>query len=293
MLGLSIIASSLIEPLSLVGLFGGFGVIANWIAQRSGFFKLPSLPIDHRRWSFLQCSMCIVIYFINAIFLGPVIFHTICSIDHWGLLEDYKAKLLLLQAVNILLNFILIGTYLSFQRKKDIQALWKDPQMKSKKSYLYDVLMGFFTWFLAFPIVVALGALCEIINEFVFHVQETDQLAVQFLKISSTSFMTLVLAVGIIIIAAPIIEEFIFRGCIQNWLRRKIGVTFAVITTSIIFSFMHFSLSQGASNFPLIISLFTFSLYLGFLYEKTRSLLAPIILHLTFNSISVIRILFN
>ncbi|MBI3211827.1 MAG: CPBP family intramembrane metalloprotease [Simkania negevensis] len=50
----------------------------------------------------------------------------------------------------------------------------------------------------------------------------------------------------------------------------------------------HLSSSQGVGN----ISLFIFALYLGFLYEKQCSLFASIALHMTFNSISVIRILF-
>lgn len=295
MLGSSTVETSS-NPIAIIILFGLFGLIANAVIYSRGFFTLPNLKTDHRNWSFSQCCICFGIYLGNGALTAPLLFNfclTLSQTMGWDIFNDQKAKLILLQTIDILANVFFLSLYLSFQKKGSVKALWKDPQMNTQGSYFYDILLGFFTWFISFPIVVAINSLCELVNHTIFKSVEVDQVAVKFLKLSASSLTTVIISVGMILVMAPLIEEFLFRGCIQNWLRKHIGTPLAIIITSLFFAFMHYSPSQGASNFPLIISLFSFSLYLGFLYEKTRSLLAPMILHMTFNGISVIRILFS
>jgi membrane protease YdiL (CAAX protease family) len=278
------------EPINII-VFILFGLIINTVVYRHGFFKLPDNKTDHRYWSFYQCFACFSLYFVNALVITPFVFRTILSIEY-SALQSMKIQIVLYQSINVLINIALLFFYLTFQKRAQIKSLWKDPSVETS-SYFYDILMGIFTWFISFPVVVALNSLCEWINSTFFKFEEVDQVAVHFLKTSSSSTITLVITTMMIIITAPFIEEFLFRGCIQNFLRKRLGTFQAIVLTSFIFAMMHFSPSQKLSNIPLLISLFTFSLYLGFLYEKTRSLLAPIILHMTFNSISVIRILLS
>jgi len=284
------------EPILIIVFFGLFALVANWIVYIKGFFRLQPLPYDLRKWSLIQCVMCLGIYLTSAIFLAPFLFHFILKIvstAHLSLFTTETSRLILLQTINISVDIILLSLYLAFQKKGSVLAIWKDPQMQKHSSYFYDILIGFFTWFISFPLIVAINSLCELINHLLFQWEEVDQVAVKFLKLSASSFFTVMISILMIILAAPCIEEFIFRGSLQNWLRRHLGSKAAIVITSIVFAMMHYAPSQSKSNFPLIVSLFTFSLYLGFLYEKTRSLLAPIVLHMTFNTISVIRILVN
>ncbi|PCI78652.1 hypothetical protein COB21_00280 [Candidatus Aerophobetes bacterium] len=95
-----------------------------------------------------------------------------------------------------------------------------------------------------------------------------------------------------IALISPIIEEVAFRGMLQNALKKRISTTFSILITSCLFSFLHLSIHAGISNLPLFFSLFTFSCLLGFLYERQRSLFAPIGLHIMFNSINLVSILF-
>jgi uncharacterized protein len=293
MVGVSLAQSSF-EPVLIIILFGLFGFIANWIVYTKGFFLLPILPHDYRRWSLGQCCICLSIYLLNGIVTAPILFSLTlqwAKSMQWSLFDDQRAKLILLQTLDILANITLLALYLSFQKKGSVRSLWKDPQIKEANSYFYDILVGFFTWFISFPVIVAINSLCELINRLVFQWEEVDQVAVKFLKLSASSATTVIISIAMIILAAPVIEEFLFRGCIQNWIRKYLGPIASIVVTSLIFSMMHYAPSQAKSNFPLIVSLFVFSLYLGFLYEKTKSLLAPIVLHMTFNTISVIRIL--
>jgi membrane protease YdiL (CAAX protease family) len=292
---LSLSQNTSTHPAITVSAFALVALLVHRGLYLNGFFQLPNLLKDSRVWTFSQALACLGIYFINSFFIIPMIYNIISVLASQfspDFLRSNKNQMLILQSIYVILNFFFIGIYLKFQEKKYVYALWKDPLIKKENSYLYDLLIGFSTWFVAFPVIVCINTLFEYINELLFAAPEVDQVAVKFLKINSTSLFPLLIVLFMIILSAPIIEEFLFRGCVQNFLRRKIGVKSSIVITSIFFSGMHFSFSQSFSNIPLLISLFVFSIYLGFVYEKTRSLLSSITLHMTFNTISVVRILF-
>lgn len=105
-------------------------------------------------------------------------------------------------------------------------------------------------------------------------------------------------------IATPIVEEFLFRGLLIGGLERlaqaiKVGdlesweqenegkvwhdrFDWPVIISSLVFALMHFG--QGAAPVPL----FLLALALGYLYRQTGSLIAPIVLHMVLNSMTLI-----
>lgn len=90
--------------------------------------------------------------------------------------------------------------------------------------------------------------------------------------------LILLLGVGII---GPIIEEIIFRGLILNELKRNINIVAAVFIQALLFGAYHLNLSQAIYAFPL-------GLILGLVYVKTRSIWGSILIHIFFNSTSVI-----
>ncbi len=272
-----------------------FAIIAVFIHRSlyiRGLFELPSSKKESRDCSLIQMLSCLGLYFANSFFLTPLIYQNMIGSSFIrSFLETQKSQGIFIQSVYFVLNLVLIGTYTFFQKNSFFSKIWKDVSLKN--SYLYDISIGFLTWFVAFPVIVVVNTLCETINSFLFKTEEIDQVAVKFLKNNTSSLPTLFFALALIVIAAPFIEEFLFRGCLQNFLRKIMGVKLSIMLTSLFFSLLHFSFSQQASNFPLLVSLFIFSLYLGFVYEKTRSLSSSIILHMTFNTISAVRIILN
>lgn len=100
------------------------------------------------------------------------------------------------------------------------------------------------------------------------------------------------------VIVAPIAEEFLFRGIIQNWFKNNYkenydldnSATLSIIATSVLFAFVHVgSISSGAEEFiSFMIPAFFISIVLGYSYEKTKSLTTPIIIHSINNFIAVI-----
>jgi ABC-2 type transport system permease protein len=81
------------------------------------------------------------------------------------------------------------------------------------------------------------------------------------------------------LIAAPLFEEFIFRGLIFGGLRRSFPAAPAMLASAAVFAIMHPSIS--------IVPVFLFGVGAAWLYERTRTLWAPMLAHATYNACAV------
>ncbi len=84
-----------------------------------------------------------------------------------------------------------------------------------------------------------------------------------------------------VVLAAPIFEEFLCRGLILGSIRAKSGVWSATIISSLFFGIMHF-------HPALVINALIIGMLLGYLYIRTNSIFAPIILHSFNNALAYI-----
>ncbi|MGQ4649513.1 CPBP family glutamic-type intramembrane protease [Lyngbya aestuarii] len=78
-------------------------------------------------------------------------------------------------------------------------------------------------------------------------------------------------------VAAPVFEEMIFRGFLLPSLTRYLSVWGAIIASALLFAIAHLSLSE-------VLPLATLGIVLGFVYTRSRNLLAPMLLHGLWNS---------
>lgn len=84
----------------------------------------------------------------------------------------------------------------------------------------------------------------------------------------------------IICIMGPISEEFFFRGIVYRVLREKVGLTGACIGASILFTLCHLKVFEYPQ---LAIGMMAFGIATAVLYERTRSLIPSILIHITNN----------
>lgn len=90
---------------------------------------------------------------------------------------------------------------------------------------------------------------------------------------------------AILALVYPLVEEIVFRGGLQPWLTRRLrqrwsGVTLANLLTSIVFSLLHLF-----SHPPLwAAAVLVPSLVFGYFRERHDSLVAPIVLHIFYNT---------
>lgn len=93
--------------------------------------------------------------------------------------------------------------------------------------------------------------------------------------------LNIALGFGAIAIAAPIVEELLFRGLLQNALARFIPVWPAILLSSLVFAAVH---GQPYA----IPGLMSLSIAFGYLYHRTGSLRTNIILHMLNNSAALL-----
>ena len=187
-----------------------------------------------------------------------------------------------------------LGIYIYFfSLSKKTQEIVLGPYaFKGWKSKLQDFFIACMSWVLSYPLVVAVGQLIAIFLLVTYQNIEPEQVAVKQIKTASSSPLLLFTLITSVIFIVPFIEELIFRGFFQNWLKKFMSVSQAIVVTSLIFALFHFSPSQGMGNVELIASLFVLSCFLGFIYERQKSLWAPISLHAIFNAVSVMLIFY-
>jgi len=94
------------------------------------------------------------------------------------------------------------------------------------------------------------------------------------------------LAIAVVAILAPVIEELFFRGFIYPVFRQHWGVPVAIIANGLLFALFHFSLL-------LFVPFAVIGFILAYLFERTNSLGPPIILHALNNFLSVILIYYG
>lgn len=78
-------------------------------------------------------------------------------------------------------------------------------------------------------------------------------------------------------IAAPLFEEFLFRGFLLPSLTRYLPVWGSILVSSLLFAAVHLSLSE-------VLPLTVLGIVLGVVYTRSRNLLAPMLVHSLWNS---------
>jgi membrane protease YdiL (CAAX protease family) len=91
------------------------------------------------------------------------------------------------------------------------------------------------------------------------------------------------LAAIVAVVAAPISEELLFRGFLQPALGRWTGRRLAIILSAAFFAAAHMDLYA----MPMLLVL---GIALAYVYDRTQSLVAPVALHMAFNSTSLLSV---
>jgi uncharacterized protein len=257
-----------------------FALLTHWAAWRHHFFKIPSrstLPIG----GIVASGFGVYLGF--SFLIAPLTAKLMSSY-----IEDPIALVSYLQFF-IFGTLTLILFLIGIANRAKLQTIWKN----SNTPMTTDIGMGILTWVISFPAVALISQLADLFIYFVFHVENYEQVAVRFLKTTLETPSLFVMAMISIIVFAPLIEEFLFRGLLQTWIKRMLGTKAAILIASFCFAFFHLAGSQGIGNISLFVSLFALGCYLGFIYERQGSLLASISLHFTFNVVSALRIMLS
>jgi membrane protease YdiL (CAAX protease family) len=119
-------------------------------------------------------------------------------------------------------------------------------------------------------IVIGLGALGSALG----YQPTNPQLA--FLLLPNLSWPLVAVMLLLFGIGVPFAEESFFRGVLYTWLRERWGVSVGVIVSAVVFGVIH--------GVPwLIISTIPLGIAAALVYERSRTLWAPVVVHAIFN----------
>lgn len=136
-------------------------------------------------------------------------------------------------------------------------------------------------WLLAaYPLILLAQGL-----SYSFFPAETEAQPIIVFLAGESEFLDQLLVILMAVIMAPLAEELIFRGYLYGVIRKAGGRWSAVATTSLLFAGIHM-------HPPSFFGLFLLGVILALLYEKSRCLWVPIVMHAVFNAVSVSGALF-
>jgi membrane protease YdiL (CAAX protease family) len=244
-------------------------------ANKKGFFNFP-----HIKGTGLRLTMISVLTAFT-IFLGVQI-----AFEYFFPYCKWK------DPISIILTALALWSFMELLPTVK-KIVWGSQTFVSSRHSLYNLGFGAMTWLICYPIVMLFNQLVSLTIIFINGNEPIDQMAVELMKgylDNPRYFWVMALIICVVI---PVIEEIVFRGFLQTKLKSWMKLPYAIALTSIIFSLCHFVPEQGIQNISILSALFVLSGFLGYIYERQQSLFAPIGLHCTFNTFSVMLIFFQ
>jgi membrane protease YdiL (CAAX protease family) len=152
-------------------------------------------------------------------------------------------------------------------------------RLKTIPQDLGSAFVGLWTiWPLVMAMIVAVMEVGKAIWGKDYQIPQHEELE---LITTSTQLPLQVMIVILAVLVAPVVEEMLFRGLFQTMIRSHTGRPWLSVTiTSLLFAVVH----QNPEHWP---ALFVLALGLGYVYEKSGSLLQPVFMHALFNGVTI------
>ena len=262
-----------------------WAILANSISAANGYYTLPKGEFyPNAKLRFRDIFGVFIVFLLIQLVLVPsglLLFNYLMTGEWLITLGSDHGWINVIAIVASVIGLLL---FCKFAEPQTAPLLSFQGISKFKKDFIW----GMASWVVCFPVVSLFAQIFSTLLVYFNLSEEVDQVAVHYLKQIFHDRALFWSSFWMIIFLVPFVEELLFRGFLQTWLRQKMGAAYAIAITSAIFAGFHFSFSQGWHNVDLLAALFLLSCYLGLLYEKRNSIWAPIALHLTFNAISEI-----
>lgn len=248
----------------------------------NNYFESPKYLLREDRKEYNRLGMALIVTILLQIVILPLVFLLIGGFMYQDMFADTLVPFLtaggyfmtmpipftLLMVLSIALNAVPL---LLFARssKISVTSLFKGGES-----------VGFGGYIKLISICMTVNMLCALlVNALSSVMKNATGSPLPTLELSYTGFDFPTIAIILLVcVIAPVIEEFIFRGVLIKVFSKK-GQVFAIVASALLFSLTHGNIPQAAGAFLL-------GIMFGIIAIKTKSLLAPIILHVVNNSIA-------
>lgn len=117
-------------------------------------------------------------------------------------------------------------------------------------------------------------------SQYIYDMKDAQQFVQMLITGVPNTVPNLVIKILAIVVAGPVVEEFLFRGYLQNALKAKLPLHVAMALTALIFALYHLQLAATPA-------LMIVGLAIGYFYHYTGSLKWSIALHMLNNFIAL------
>lgn len=269
----------------------GFVAVATVMAWIFGFFRKPQSMGRNNVTFFPTAGIFILYFFIQLVFV-PVLFFFSLYITNGETINEIKRNLTQSQLGWLSFSMIAATAFITVVYSlvlgsKIRKTVWNSGGHRFFGK-LKSAVIGVLSWLIAYPWVVIIGQVMAAIFIFYYNqpLPEIEQEMVKHLKGIEGEKALFYLTIAAVVFVVPITEELLFRGFLQNWLKQLTSVSWAVVLSSILFASLHYAQDQELANWHIVTALFVVSCFLGYVYERQKTLWAPIALHITVNGVS-------
>jgi hypothetical protein len=265
--------SVLLVTINLAGLF-------LWLRYfMSGKWRVPTVEkvIPRAPWNLLD-GLFVFMFFYWAIMALAFCLEPLVEMgEGWGLTHARMAPFL--YGVQIVTGLFLIQLF--FFRRGLLQTLWAMGLMQKGSVRSDSIRWGIGGYVATMPLVLAALYLSTRIFQ---NKAVSENPMIPLIMNESASVLETFLLFVTVSFLAPVFEEIFFRGFLYNSFRARLGMPAGLFLSSLFFALVHF-------DFSVFFGLFSIGLMLGFVYHRTQSLLAPMILHSLWNTTTLIVVL--
>ncbi|MDX5420951.1 MAG: CPBP family intramembrane metalloprotease [Hymenobacteraceae bacterium] len=175
-----------------------------------------------------------------------------------------------LKLMSYVLPFLLFGLFLKF--KGELAAVFRASANQKQVPFLLYLLL--------IPLVPSIQVVLEPVTSLI---PMPEMIKAWFEKeLMSKSVYTILT----VVVAAPVLEELVFRGLLLRGMLREYSATKAIVWSSVMFAVFHLNPWQG-------IGAFVVGVFMGWLFYRTRSLWVCIFFHFVNNLLSTIAVHFT
>ncbi len=274
----------LVAILALGLLLGGLALFVGFILSvifiisklRGKEMLKPLRDLEPVRWG-VPDIFKIAILFFTAFYLVNIL-ELICR--QAGILAETSSKNLLMIFSTSFLDiaaFCFIAYFVIIKYRQGWAALGL-----SIKNWLRGVFLGITGYVTILPLFLLIVFLITRVSDYFGYQPPVHPLVNIFFKEGNPFILGGVIVLAVLV--APVIEEIVFRGFIYSALKKRTGVTLAIIVTSALFALLHMSIFS-------FLPIFFLGIVLAYFYEKTNLLISSITLHVIHNSLLISMIL--
>lgn len=227
---------------------------------------------DNKRWNLGDIFKVFLFHFFMMLVGIPVFLRVSKQIFELDLVEVFGQNTILL-SLSLIVN-ILTCFYVFYIIRVEY-GLPVTSLGFTTRNWRSDIIIGLKHYLIVLPVIIIAGIVVDFVLRMFGIAPEQQDIINRILNEDSFGVLAFMFFFGML--AAPVVEELLFRGFLQSAVRTTFGKLKAILISGFLFALIHL-------NAHVFLQIFILGLLLAYLFEKTGSLIAPITVHVCHNT---------